>query len=79
MKKIDIGETMQIVASLSVIAGLFFLAFQVRQNTAAVQAQTLQALVEASASCFAIKAPTCSGKRIVERRRMERLFARRLR
>jgi hypothetical protein len=50
MKKIDIGETMQLVANLSVIAGLFFLAFQVRQNTAAVQAQTLQGLVEASAN-----------------------------
>jgi hypothetical protein len=33
-----------------VIVGLFFLAFQVRQNTAAVQAQTLQALVETSAN-----------------------------
>lgn len=50
MKKIDLGETMQLVANLSVIAGLFFLAFQVRQNTAAVQAQTLQGLEEASAS-----------------------------
>jgi hypothetical protein len=50
MKKIDIGETMELVANLSVIAGLVFLGFQVRQNTAAVQAQTLQSLVEASAT-----------------------------
>jgi hypothetical protein len=50
MKKISIVETMELVANLSVIAGLVFLAFQVRQNTAAVQAQTLQSLVESSAS-----------------------------
>jgi hypothetical protein len=48
MKKIDVGETMQIVANLSVIAGLAFIAFQVRQNTVAVQAQTLQSLEESS-------------------------------
>src|SRR5262245_40959902 len=50
MKKIDVGQTMQLVANFSVIAGLFFLAFQVRQNTSAVQAETLQGLAEASAS-----------------------------
>ena len=50
MKKIDIGQAMQLVANLSVIAGLVFLGLQIRQNTAAVQAQTLQGLAEATAS-----------------------------
>jgi hypothetical protein len=65
MKKMDFGETMEVVANLSVIAGLVFLGFQVRQNTAAVQAQTLQALVESSASFLENLARDSDTQRIV--------------
>jgi len=39
MKKIDIGQIMQLVANFSVIAGLVFLAFQVRQNTLGIRSR----------------------------------------
>ena len=48
MKKIDLGQKLTIVANVGVIAGIIFLAFEIRQNTAAVQASTLQGMVDLS-------------------------------
>jgi len=44
MRKIDIGQTITILANIGVIAGIVFLALELRQNTAAVQGATYQAL-----------------------------------
>ncbi len=45
MKKIDLGQTIQIVANLGVIAGIVFLAFELRQNNALLTAQSSHALL----------------------------------
>ena len=37
MKKIEIGQAIQIVANLGVLAGIVFLAYELRQNTLATQ------------------------------------------
>ena len=39
MKKIDLGQTIQILANIGVIAGIVFLAFELRQNNKALQTQ----------------------------------------
>ena len=44
MKKIDLGQTITILANIGVITGIAFLALELRQNTAAVQGATYQAL-----------------------------------
>ena len=40
MKKIDLGQTITILANLGVIAGIVFLAVELRQNNALLQAQS---------------------------------------
>lgn len=37
MKKIDISQTVQTTANLGVLVGIFFLAYEIRQNTTATQ------------------------------------------
>jgi hypothetical protein len=44
MKKIDLGQTVTILANLGVIAGIVFLAVELRQNNAFLQAQAGYAL-----------------------------------
>ena len=39
MKKIDIGQTITILANVGVIAGIVFLAFELRQNNSLLAAQ----------------------------------------
>lgn len=39
MKKIDPGQTITILANIGVIAGIAFLAFEIRQNTAQMRAE----------------------------------------
>ena len=39
MKKIDLGQTIAILANIGVIAGIAFLAFELRQNTKLLRAQ----------------------------------------
>ncbi len=39
MKKIDLGQTIQIVASLGVIAGILFLGYEIHQNNRFLAAQ----------------------------------------
>jgi len=46
MKRIDLGQTIQILANIGVIAGIVFLAIEVRQANNAVKSSTLQAIAE---------------------------------
>jgi len=39
LKKIDLGQTVQLVANIGVIAGIIFLAFELRQNNELLTAQ----------------------------------------
>ena len=42
MKKIDLGQTIAILANIGVIAGIAFLALEIRQNTDAVRSTVVQ-------------------------------------
>jgi hypothetical protein len=44
MKKIDLGQAIQILANLGVLAGIVFLALEVSQNTNAIRISTVQGL-----------------------------------
>ena len=46
MKKIDLGQSVAIVANLGVIAGIVFLAFELRQNNQLLRAQAQMQLAE---------------------------------
>ena len=46
MKKIDLGQTITILANVGVIAGIFFLAFELQQNTATIEAAEERAFLE---------------------------------
>lgn len=46
MKKIDLGQAIGIVANLGVIAGIVFLAIEIRQNNSQLAAQTQNTLFE---------------------------------
>ena len=48
MKKIDLGQTIQTVANLGVIAGIVFLAFELRQNNEQLEMQSYQSWVNAN-------------------------------
>ncbi len=39
MKKFDVGQTIQIIANIGVIAGIFFVGFELQQNTVAVKSE----------------------------------------
>ena len=49
MKKIDLGQTIQILANVGVLAGILFLAFELRQNTMATRSAAASS-IEASFS-----------------------------
>ena len=48
MKKIDLGQTIQTVANVGVIAGIIFLAVELSQNTAMIQAQMNQSRADSA-------------------------------
>ena len=48
MKKIDLGQMIAILANIGVIAGIVFLGFELRQNSAAAELQAAQAYVNIS-------------------------------
>lgn len=52
MKKIDLGQAIQIVANLGVIAGIVFLAVELRQNNSLLEAEASRGLFENRASYF---------------------------
>jgi len=45
LKKLDVGQTIGVVANLGVIAGIVFLALELRQNNSLLTAQTAHALL----------------------------------
>jgi hypothetical protein len=46
MKKISLGQTVQIVANLGVVVGILLLAYELRQNSAASRLEAAQAHIE---------------------------------
>jgi hypothetical protein len=50
MKKIDLGQTITILANLGVIAGIVFLGIEMQQNTDAIQSSTAQSVTSISSS-----------------------------
>jgi hypothetical protein len=46
MKKIDLGQTIQMLANIGVIAGIAFLAVEISQNTGMLEAQMEQGRAE---------------------------------
>jgi hypothetical protein len=48
-----INERLTLVANLSVVVGIVFLAVEMRQNTAAIQAQTRDSITEKQMEFFA--------------------------
>ena len=42
MKKIDLGQMIQILANIGVIGGMLFLAYEIRQNTATLQSSSFE-------------------------------------
>ena len=46
MKKVDLGQAIAIVANLGVIAGIIFLAIELRQNNQLLQAEAIAAVLE---------------------------------
>ena len=50
MKKIDLGQTIQIVANVGVIAGLVLLAYEISQNTLQLQRSSMDATQQQAAS-----------------------------
>jgi len=48
MKKLDLGQTMQTLANIGVIAGIVFLGLQIRQSTNASLSTAIQSLYDSS-------------------------------
>jgi len=46
MKKIDLGQTVSVLANLGVIAGIAFLGFELRQNTVALRSSATQGIYD---------------------------------
>jgi hypothetical protein len=46
MKKIDLGQTISIVANIGVVAGIVFLGIEIRQNTQALEAEAYRELTD---------------------------------
>jgi hypothetical protein len=52
MKKIDLGQTISILANIGVIAGIGFLALEVRQNNELMSGEARRSRTESSESAF---------------------------
>ena len=52
MKKFDLGQAITILANLGVIAGIVFLALEIRVNTSAVRSASIQAITDGSADAL---------------------------
>ena len=48
IKKIDVGQTIQVLANIGVIAGIAFLAVEIRNQTSSIQSASVQAVTNAS-------------------------------
>lgn len=56
MKKIDVGQAVAVLANVGVIAGIMFLAIELRLNTRAVEAQTRDSITEKQMQLYAWQA-----------------------
>lgn len=54
MKKFDLGQTITIIANIGVIAGIIFLAYEIRQNTTALSSATIQGISDQSYEATAL-------------------------
>ncbi len=54
MKKFDIGKTIQIIANIGVIAGIFFVGFELQQNTVAVKSEASNGIQENNAAIYEV-------------------------
>lgn len=62
MKKIDLGQTINTIANLGVIAGIVFLAIELRQNNKQLELQSYQSWVSANVAMnMAASDPVVSG------------------
>ncbi len=52
MKKFDVGQTIQIIANIGVIAGIFFVGFELQQNTVAVKSEASNGIQEIVATNY---------------------------
>jgi hypothetical protein len=52
MKNIDLGQTIQTLANIGVIAGIVFLIFELRQNNAALESQSRMSHAEGRSEYF---------------------------
>ena len=50
MKKLDLGQTVGILANLGVIAGILFLAIELRQNNQLLRVEAIGTVLEAQMS-----------------------------
>jgi hypothetical protein len=57
MKKMELGQTITILANLSVIAGIVFLAYEIRQNSESLRAQTRTDITANSGSIIEMGSP----------------------
>ena len=48
MRKLDLGQSIGVLANVGVISGILFLGYEMRQNTSAIQTATLQGLMDLS-------------------------------
>ena len=58
MKKIDLGQTIGIIANLGVLIGILLLVYELSQNRTAMQAQTRNAIAETLVNLLALEAST---------------------
>ena len=65
MKKIDIGQTIQVLANLAVLGGIVFLGVEVQQNTRTVQAAAVQDSIEIGRQMLLLYGSDAETNRIV--------------
>ncbi len=58
MKKIDLSQTISIVANLGFLIGILLLVYELNQNRTAMQAQTRNAIAETLVNLLALEAST---------------------
>ena len=71
MKKIDVGQAVAVLANVGVIAGIMFLAIELRLNTRAVEAQTRDSITEKQMQLYAWQATNSDLAAVVAKARDE--------
>lgn len=73
MKKIDISQTVTVLANVGVIAGIVFLATEIRLNTRAIQAQTRDTISDKEMQLYAWQATNSELAAVIVKARDEGL------